>query len=163
MREHSPEARPMNVKEMSGRVLIDTNVLIYATLAGDSRHKRAQEVLKKRHLEGVELFISVQNLAEMYPNLTGPKNQPPDSPEFAKSKIQSISRLSGVTILPVTNETVKKTLDLCEELQVTRQNYFDMQLVATMQHEGIPTIVTENAKDFERIKGLNVMNPFKDL
>ena len=163
MREHSPVARPMNVEEMTGRVLVDTNVLIYATLAGDSRHNPAQEVLEKRHLDGVELFISVQNLAEMYPNLTGPKNQPPDSPEFAKSKIQSISRLSGVTILPVTNETVKKALDLCEELQVTRQNYFDMQLVAAMKSEGIPTIVTENAKDFEMIKGLNVVNPFRNL
>ena len=150
----------MNVEEITGRMLVDTNVLIYATLAGDSRHKRAQEVLGKRHLEGIELFISVQNLAEMYPNLTGPKNQPPDSPEVAKSKIQSISRLSGVTILPVTNETVNKALDLCEALQVTRQNYFDVQLVATMQSEGIPTIVTENTKDFEMIQSLNVVNPF---
>lgn len=35
----------MIVEELKGRVLVDTNVLIYATLAADPRHQRAQEVL----------------------------------------------------------------------------------------------------------------------
>lgn len=73
----------MRVDGLKGRILVDTNVLIYATLMGDSRHGVAREILALRHHPEVELFISVQNLAEMYPNLTGPKNQPPDSPAVA--------------------------------------------------------------------------------
>ena len=52
------------------------------------------------------MFVSVQNLAEMYPNLTGPKNQPPDSPVMARDKIRSLSRLRGLTVLPLTLESV---------------------------------------------------------
>ncbi len=150
----------MRVEELTGRVLVDTNVLIYATLSGDPRHPQAQEVLALRHRTGLELFVSVQNLAEMYPNLTGPKNQPPDSPDLAREKIRSISRLRKLTILPLTLEGVHHALDLCVAGGVTRQNYFDRQLAALMLREGIPIIVTENDKDFSGIEGITPLNPF---
>jgi predicted nucleic acid-binding protein len=35
----------MRVEELSGRVLVDTNVLIYATLKADPRHEAARQVL----------------------------------------------------------------------------------------------------------------------
>jgi predicted nucleic acid-binding protein len=126
----------------------------------DPRHQRADEVLALRHRAGVELFISVQNLAEMYPNLTGPKNQPPDSPALAREKIQSISRLRGLTVLPLTLESVHLALDLCVTGGVTRQNYFDRQLTALMIREDIPVILTENNKDFSGIEGITPINPF---
>jgi predicted nucleic acid-binding protein len=69
---------------MSGdesRILIDTNILIYATLENDSRFARSREVLLAQ--DDRERFVSVQNLAEMYPNLTGPKMEKPDDPATA--------------------------------------------------------------------------------
>ena len=146
---------------MTGRYLVDSNVLIYATLRNDSRFKKACEVLAARLLPGREMFISSQNLAEMYPNLTGPKTNPPDSPEIARAKITSIARLDRCAVLPVTRSVVEKTLELCELHQITRQRYFDFQLVALMALEGIPTIVTENEKDFASIPGLTIINPFE--
>jgi predicted nucleic acid-binding protein len=97
----------MNVKKLSGRLLIDTNVLIYATLAADARHVQAQKVLSLRTQSGIEMFVSVQNLAEMYPNLTGPKNQPPDSPSLAREKILSLTRLRGITVLPLISANLR--------------------------------------------------------
>lgn len=150
----------MRVERLTGRVLVDTNVLIYATLAADPRHRQALEVLALRRQPGVELMVSVQNLAEMYPNLTGPRNQPPDSPEVARDKIRSLSRLRGLTVLPLTLESVHSALDLCAEYRITRQHYFDYQLVALMRREDIPVIVTENDKDFAGIDGITALNPF---
>lgn len=150
----------MSDERLTGKILLDTNVLIYATLAGDSRHARSREVLDLRSKRGVEVFISVQNLAEMYPNLTGPKNQPPDSPEVAREKIRAIAALPGLTVLPVTMETISEALALCEAHGRTRQDYFDMQLAALMRQEGIRTIITENAEDFAMIEDLTVFNPF---
>ena len=72
----------------SRRTLIDTNVLVYATLRDDPRYQQSREQLVAG--EG-ERYVSVQNLAEMYPNLTGPKMQKPDPPEVARAKIQSVS------------------------------------------------------------------------
>ena len=150
----------MSIEDLKGKILLDTNVLIYATLAGDARHARAKEVLDLRNKDGIEVFISVQNLAEMYPNLTGPRNQPPDSPELARAKIRSIAALPGITVLPVTFETVTRALALCAAYSRTRQDYFDMQLVGTMQQEGVGTILTENADDFAMVEGISVHNPF---
>jgi predicted nucleic acid-binding protein len=67
-------------------LLVDTNILIYATLAADPRHQRAQELLALRHRAGVELFVSVQNLAEMYPNLTGSKTNRQTAPPWRGKK-----------------------------------------------------------------------------
>jgi len=150
----------MRVEKLDGRVLLDTNVLIYATLKADPRHKIAQQVLAQRHRPGVEMFVSVQNLAEMYPNLTGPKNQPPDSPALAREKIQAFSRLRGLTVLPLTTECVQHALDLCVQGGVTRQSYYDRQLAALMLREAIPVILTENVKDFQSIAGITAVNPF---
>ena len=150
----------MNVERFTGRALVDTHVLIYATLAADPRHSRATEVLALRHRPDVELFISVQNLAEMYPNLTGPKNQPPDSPELAREKIRSLARLRGLNVLPLTLETVRHALDLCVEGGVTRQSYFDRQLAALMRREKIAVILTENTGDFSGMEDVTPLNPF---
>jgi predicted nucleic acid-binding protein len=151
----------MRVENLTGRVLVDTNVLIYATLTADSRHEQARKALSLRHRPEIELFISVQNLAEMYPNLTGPKNQPPDSPALAREKIRSLSRLRGLNVLPLTLESVHQALDLCVAGNVTRQNYFDRQLAALMLREGIPIILTENTKDFSGIDGITAVDPFE--
>lgn len=150
----------MSIEDLRGRVLVDTNALLYATLAGDSRHERAWEVLAKRHRPEVSMFLSVQNLAEMYPNLTGPKNQPPDSPDLARRKILSLARLRGPTALPLTPETTLMALDLCVAAGITRQAYFDRQLAALMLREGIPVILTENAPDWHGIDGITAINPF---
>ena len=150
----------MRVEELTGRILVDTNVLIYATLQADPRHDQARQALARRHHPEVEMFVSVQNLAEMYPNLTGPKNQPPDSPAIARDKILSISRLLGLTVLPLTLEGVHHALDLCVEVGVTRQSYFDRQLAALMLREKIPFIITENVDDFMSIEGITPINPF---
>lgn len=150
----------MNVEEIAGRLLIDTNVLIYATLVADPRHERARAVLAQRHRSDVEMFVSVQNLAEMYPNLTGPKTQPPDRPELARKKITSLARLRGLTVLPMTPDTVYSALDLCVVAGITRQAYFDRQLAALMIKEKIPVIITENVSDFQDIEGVRPLNPF---
>lgn len=148
------------VRSLTGRVLVDTNVLIYATLAADPRHERARFVLDQRLRADVEMFVSVQNLAEMYPNLTGPKNRPTDSPALARDKIRSVARLRGLTVLPLTLDIAFRALDLCVAAGVTRQAYFDAQLAAVMKREGIPVIVTENVADFGTFEGIRAIDPF---
>ena len=86
--------------------------------------------------------------------------QPPDSPGLARDKILSLSRLRGLTVLPLTLECVHDSLDLCVEGGVTRQSYFDRQLAALMRRESIPVIVTENVRDFQAIDGITPVNPF---
>lgn len=143
------------------RALLDTNVLIYATLPEDKRYPVAHSlVLGEGRASLWELFISVQCLSEMWPNLTGPKLKPPDSLEVARLKIQSIARLPHLTVLPIDTDTIRRAIGLCERYKVERQDYYDMQLVATMLQHRISLICTENASDFQEIQGIELINPF---
>ena len=146
------------MKAVDGRVLVDTNVLIYATLEDDPRHARAHELLLSSGRG--ERFVSVQNLAEMYPNLTGPKMEHPDSPSVARTKIRSIAELETIQVLPVTGDVQAIALELCEKHGIVRQRYYDAQLVATMIAHGIETLLTENAADFSDMKEIRAVNPF---
>jgi predicted nucleic acid-binding protein len=143
------------------RVLVDTSVLIYATLSEDPRFERARAVLRTVPRRQRSLHVSVQNLAEMFPNLTGPKMSVPDSPRQAREKIATLASLPAIQVLPVTPDVVIQALELCERYGVTRQRYFDMQLAATMIVNGLDTIFTENIRDFQMIGEIKAVNPFE--
>jgi len=147
------------MKAAKGRILIDTNVLIYATLAGDSRSVRSRDLLLSP-LDG-ERFVSVQSLAEMYPNLTGPRMEKPDPPSVARAKVQSIASLATLHVLPLTGDVQAVALELCEKYGITRQRYYDAQLVATMVVHGIKTLLTENTRDFEGMTEIRAVNAFE--
>ena len=146
---------------ISGRCLVDTNVLIYATTRDDARHVTAMALFDRAREGAFDAVISIQNLAEMYPNLIGPKRKPPDPPALARQKIESIARLSFVEVLPVSVAVLFEALQLCERHGTTRQDYFDMQLAAAMRLNHVPTLLTENAADFPDIPGVRVIDPFK--
>jgi predicted nucleic acid-binding protein len=144
----------------SRRVLIDTNVLIYATLEGDPRFRRSQALLLSP-AEG-ERYVSVQNLAEMYPSLTGPKMERPDDPMSARAKIASLASLPTIQVLPLTGDVQSLALELCEKHGIARQRYYDAQIVASMIAHGIGTLVTENAKDFLDLPEIIAIDPFAE-
>jgi len=140
------------------RVLIDTNVLIYATLENDHRFGRSRELLLST--DERQRFTSVQNLAEMYPNLTGPRMEQPDEPAVALAKIQSIASLPSLQVLPLTCDVQNVALELCEKYGITRQRYYDAQIAATMVVHGIGTLLTENDGDFNGMTEIRAVNPF---
>jgi predicted nucleic acid-binding protein len=143
----------------SPRALVDTNVLIYATLEDDPRSAVSRRLLLSR--SKAELFVSVQNLAEMYPNLTGPRMETPDQPAVARAKIRSIASLPTIQVLPLTGDIQTIALELCEKHDIRRQKYYDAQLVATMVAYGIDTLFTENAEDFSGMAEIKAINPFQ--
>ena len=84
----------------------------------------------------------------------------PDTPEAARKKINSISLLPNLSILPLTLDIVVLALELCDKYNVVRQNYFDMQLAAFMIRYSIPVMLTENTKDFAIIDDFAAVSPF---
>jgi predicted nucleic acid-binding protein len=140
------------------RVLIDTDVLIYATLEKDPRFERSRDLLLSAGND--ERYVSVQNLAEMYPNLTGPRMKPTDEPAVARAKILSIASLPTLQVLPLTGDVQAIALELCEKYGISKQRYFDAQLVAIMVAHGIRTLLTENDRDFKDFSEIRTVNPF---
>jgi predicted nucleic acid-binding protein len=140
--------------------LLDTNVLIYATLQGDPRHKEAARLLAAAGLRGHTVYVSAQNLAEMWGALTGPRTVPPDPPSVAEAKIASIAALPHVVVLPVDKQTVRRAAEIARRHGLVRQRYYDAQIAAVMLQHGIRRIFTENVKDFAGLDCVDAVNPF---
>lgn len=143
--------------------LIDTNVLIYSTLSRDPRYERARAVVLGPDERWGRRLVATQNLAEMYPNLTGPKMSTPDPPRLASGKVAAVARLPHLVVLPVTAAVVERALELCARHGILRQDYFDAQLFALVLEHGLARVYTENTDAFASLasdSGVEIVNPF---
>lgn len=145
---------------VKGRCLIDTNILLYAFKKDDRRHPRSLSILEQAQSGDIQAVVSVQNLAELYPNLTGPKSVPPDPPQIAVEKIRRLLAAPFIEVVNITQTTIILALEFCQRYRIKKQNYFDAQLVAIMIENEIPTIITENKKDFQIFKDISAISPF---
>jgi predicted nucleic acid-binding protein len=132
-------------KEMGPLVsgcVIDTNILIYH-LAGVLTDQ-AEAILAEALESGS--YISIITRIE----LLGWRKHSPDSLKAAEALLQSMSEI------PLHEEIIR----LCISF---RQNYPiklpDAIIAATARHTKIP-LMTRNAKDFERVSDLKMVDPF---
>lgn len=141
--------------------MIDTNVLVYAFEAAETlKHELAGDLVEEM-LEGkLKAAVSTQILSELFVNITAEKKKTavinPLSVQEAKSVLSDVISLAEIAVLEVKAGTVMNALAIKEE---SNASYWDCLIAATMIEHGITTIYTED-KEFEKIKGLTVMNPF---
>ncbi len=141
--------------------MIDSNVLVYAFENSDSlKHQLAAELFEKIIAGRLKAAISTQILSEFFVNVTAEKKKNvvavPLSVEEAACSINELTSISEISVLDVKVATVLAALPLKESSKVS---YWDCLIAATMKENGITTIYTED-KDFEKIAGIRVINPF---
>lgn len=56
-------------------------------------------------------------------------------------------------------DIIERTLDLLRQYEVTKQEIFDLQLVATMLANNVTRLFTYNKDDFSKFKEIEVINP----
>ena len=81
----------------------------------------------------------------------------PRSPEDAASAVFGL--LTFLHVLPIPARTVDPWLELLRRHPVTGGDVFDLQIVATMQANGIQRIYTYNTDDFGVFPELAVLTP----
>ncbi|MBI5227070.1 PIN domain-containing protein [Candidatus Micrarchaeota archaeon] len=67
---------------------------------------------------------------------------------------------SSFSVVSYSTEEIKKANHLFETYKV---HFFDALILATMNSNNIDTIITENEKDFKKVPGIKVINPFKKV
>jgi len=140
---------------MTNKILVDTNILVYAFTDIDlNRQKIAKELLKNLINNNESLAISIQNVVE-FTKTTKVKFSKPITDERL-DEVLSKFRIN-FDIISYDINTIKRISPILKE----STDFFDCLLVATMQDYDIDTIITENEKDFNKIKHLNIINPFK--
>lgn len=134
--------------------LIDTNILVYAYIIDNENHPEALRVLKTELLNRCAV-VSIQNLAE-FSRITTEKIQEKISFEQARNIVVEMTEIADVVGYDA--QVVADALSLCS---IHKIYFFDALIAATMEKEKISTIVTENEKDFKKIKWMKAINPFK--
>lgn len=134
---------------------LDTNILIYAE---DSRNQRKHEIAKgeiKKYIEEKTGVISLQILTE-FSNVLCVKSKEKIEASYINATIFDYSNIFITLIHNL--RTVQEANKISRESKV---HFYDALIAATLKENNIDTIITENEKDFKKIKWLKVINPFK--
>ena len=137
------------------RTIIDTNILIYSVDTTDKEKQIiAREIISATSIQD-NAHISIQNLAE-FSNAVTRRTQYPFTHEEAKNYVRNFADVFNV--MAYSEKEIQTAHDICHNYKT---HFWDALLAATMKANNINIIITENEKDFKKIKGITVINPFK--
>ena len=140
--------------------VLDANILAYAVNADAPQHAASRDLLEAASDPSIELYVTSQILCELYSIITNPRRVAVvSSTTQALSVISAILALPGIHVLPTPARAVAGWMQLLQRHPVTGGDVFDLQIVATMQSNGIQRIYTFNTDDFEVFSELAVLTP----
>lgn len=138
---------------MSGRVFVDTNLLVYAhdRGAGD-RHEVAADLVRRLWEERTGV-LSTQVLQELWVNVRR-KAARPLGREDARRLIEDYSRWEVVVN---TEESVLEAIRLEERFSLS---FWDALIVYAAQSAGVDRLYSEDLNHGQSYGPVNVVNPF---
>lgn len=140
-----------------GNRLIDTNILVYAYDISEKTKRRIARTLLDEIWDEGGGVVTLQNLAEFFVVVTR-KVENPISTASVRTIIADILRSRHWLVIDRRAETLLKAVELVEH---NGAPFWDALIAACMLEHDVRTIVTENERDFRRIPGITVLNPFK--
>jgi len=135
---------------MSGKVFLDSNILVYLHSFDEPQKQQASMELINR----CRCCTSAQAMNEFCYVCIRKQQRPRKEIELAIERIESFCQISTVTV-----ETIIHALQLHE---VYRYNFFDCLMLASAIEAGCTEIITEDMSDGQIIEQtLKIVNPFK--
>ena len=139
---------------MTGKVFIDSNVLVYAHDL-DAGSKQAQAAAWLKRLWNAALGrLSTQVLQEFYVNVTRKIKRPLD-PGQAREVVRSYSLWVESFLTP---GTVIRASEISEAWQLS---FWDGMIVAAAEQDGASELLSEGFVHGRVIAGVRVRNPFQ--
>lgn len=140
--------------------LLDANILAYAVNADAPQHAASRALLEAAHSPATPLYVTSQILCEFYSVITNPRRVAvASSPTEALGVISALLALPGLQVLPIPARAVTGWMELLQRHPVAGGDVFDLQIIATMQANGIQRIYTFNSDDFKVFPELAVVVP----
>lgn len=141
-------------------VLIDTNILIYASDESSVFQEKARRFLEKK-LPFKNLCLTIQNLTEFYAIVTNPKRVKNSlNQNQAIRAIKSYLNSGLFQIIIPKPATVFRITALLDKYLIKNREIHDLHLAAVMMDNEVKTIYTADTKIFNRL-GLRAINPLK--
>jgi predicted nucleic acid-binding protein len=148
---------------MAGKaIFIDTNILVYANIAESALHSKALESLETIQSSYENHWISRQILREYISAVT--KVDPAMKPLSSVTIIKRIQYFEEIfNIAEDSSSVTKNLLAILEKIIIRGRKIHDANIVATMLSHNIPTLITENKKDFERFSSFIEVLTIEDI
>lgn len=138
-------------------ILLDTNVLVYATDVRSPRHIASRRVVDAVIGGTIPGVIVTQVLVEYIAATTGPSMQSPLLPVDAVAQAETFRR--QVRTFDAPPATLEYLAAILAGGGGAGRRTFDSYLAAQALALGISTICTYNGADFARIQGLSSITP----
>lgn len=152
----------MKMSELSERVLLDTNVLVYADQEEEIYHPAARSLRDRGKHGEIRVCLAPQVLSEFFAIVTKTgkhRASRPMSVTDAAEEVQKYLDAEHIPMIYPTPTTWPTILSLLERHPVSGQDIHDFHLAATMLSNGVTKIYTFNAQDFVPIPGIEVLDP----
>lgn len=130
------------------KVLVDTNLLIYALDSGSSYYSKSMSILANPQYQ---LYITSKNITEYFAVSSKLRIPPKQVWNFYKEVKQN------VIILYPNDESILRLERMIKKYQPKGNAIFDLEVVATALTAGVKNIATVNLKDFQQIKGIRLL------
>ena len=131
---------------------------VYALDADAPQHVPSRALLEAARDGSTTLYVTSQILCEFYSIVTNARRvSKPRTPDDASTAISGL--LAFLRVLPIPAHAVEGWLRLLHRHPVTGGDVFDLQIIATMQANGVQRIYTFNTGDFEAFPELSVVTP----
>ena len=139
-------------------VFVDTNVLVYAGRPFVPEHSIARAAIDRLQNEERSLWVSPQVLREYLSVVTRSQVTAPALPmSTALADVRRFAELFNVA--EEGRGTLDRLLRLLDGHVVAGKQVHDAHLVATMLEAGVRSLLTFNARDFERFTALIHLEP----
>ena len=145
---------------ISEPILLDTNVLVYAA-DSTSPHHHLSRTLRDRGTRGeIALCITPQVLSEYFAVITHPgRVQSPRSPAEAMAEVERYSQTENLRMIYPGENLIAQMISLFHRYSVSRQQIFDLQLVATMLSNDVTCLCTYNVDHFAHYSEIQSLTP----
>ena len=142
---------------MDAGLFFDTSVTVYAFDSSEvEKHSIALKLIEKAMNEGNGV-ISSQVLLELYNVLTRFVTNP-----LPRKDVERIIKdFAGAFSWRKLDYSISTAMSAVETSARLKTGIWDTLITETMKENNVYTIITENEKDFKKIKGIKVINPFK--
>lgn len=141
--------------------LVDTSVLVRLADPADPRNRDAHSTVLRLRRRGTQLFVSVQNLVELWAVLTRPRDRNGLGLDPQRAQVLLGRFESAFPRLPERPRVYSRWRDLVVRFGVSGVQAHDARLVALMLDLGIRHAITFDAGDFGRFStaGIEVITP----
>ena len=143
-------------------ILIDTNVLVYATIPGFEEHSRARKLLQEVFAGDAFYCVTWVNIFEYLRIVTHRRlvRPVPLTIREALDNATTLLTCSQVSRVDPEERHLEVFEDICRKAAPVEGNFVhDCRIAAIMRENGVSEILTRDSS-FRRIPGIKVIDPF---